>query len=504
MNKKSIWEAASPSTPFSSLNSDIKVDVVIVGGGITGISAAYQLSKKGKKVAVVEAYKIGEGDTGSSTGNLYCTIGDPGLHKIESNFSEEKVREVLESRKAAVDFIENRVNEFQIDCDFKRVPWCLFAEDNVDENKEELSFIDKEQETATKADLFFSSDIPIQLSTKGIRLDHQAQFNPLKYVKELAKNIDSTFCTIYENTRATEIEEGDVCKVTTPHGIITADYVVMATHSPLGVYFVHTSLGPYREYAVAAKLNGEYPPPGIFWERKDNEHFSMRIFDSPKGKVLMVLGEIHKTGQKENNEECYLNLENFLRQRFDVASVEYKWSAQQFKAADGIPYIGLSAGNKKIYIATGFSADGLTYGTLAAMIISDQICEQENPWSKTYDASRITPIASAGNFLKENLNMAAELIKDKLKSADAKHFSQIAAGEGKIMEIDGDKCAASRDAEGNLSVVSAVCTHLGCIVHWNHAEATWDCPCHGSRFAKNGEVIEGPAIKPLEKIEINK
>lgn len=226
----------------------------------------------------------------------------------------------------------------------------------------------------------------------------------------------------------------------------------------------------------------------------------MRVYDSPKGKVLMVLGEMHKTGQKDYNEECFDNLEKFLRDRFDVASVEYKWSAQQFKAADGIPYIGLSSGNNKTYIATGFSADGLTYGTLAAMIIADEILGNDNPWAKTYDASRLTPIASASNFIKENLNVAAELIKDTLKKAEVKNFTDIQPGEGKIVEIEGQKCAASRTQEGELFAVSAICTHMGCTVHWNQAEASWDCPCHGSRFTQKGEVIEGAAIAPLKNI----
>jgi Rieske Fe-S protein len=266
---------------------------------------------------------------------------------------------------------------------------------------------------------------------------------------------------------------------------------------------VHTSLGPYREYALGVKLNEEYPAPGIYWDMRESEHYSMRTYDTPKGKILMVLGEMHKVGQKENNEECFKNLETFLRERFNVASIEYKWSAQQFKPADSIPYIGLSSGNKNIYIATGFAADGLTYGTLASMIISDEILGAENKWSKTYSASRITPLASATEFIKENVNVAGELIKDYLAKEDIDQFSELAVGDGKIIEIDGKKRGAYRSEDGNLHVVSAVCTHLGCIVHFNQTEKSWDCPCHGSRFSVDGEVLEGPAYLPLQKTIVN-
>jgi Rieske Fe-S protein len=233
-----------------------------------------------------------------------------------------------------------------------------------------------------------------------------------------------------------------------------------------------------------------------------DEHYSMRVYDTSKGKVLMVLGEMHKVGQKDNNHECYETLKKFLRDRFDVASVEFSWSAQQFKPADGVPYIGLSTGNSKTYIATGFSADGLTYGTLASMIISDQILGKENKWSDTYKASRITPIASAKEFIKENVNVAVEFIKDRFTKNEADELSEVATGQGKVMEIDGKKHGVYRDETGKLHVVSAVCTHMGCINHWNEVEKSWDCPCHGSRFSIDGEVLEGPAYTALKKVMV--
>lgn len=491
-----IWKDKAEETFFAPLRNDIAVDVAIVGGGITGLTAAYILSRAGKKVAVLEAHKIGDGATGSSTGNLYCTIGSPGLHTIKSKFNEKKLKEVVESRAAAVDFIEDRIKEFGINCDFKRVPWCLFAE-----NEDGKSYVEKEKKAAEDAGLAVTENVAFPLKTEyGFTVENQAQFNPLEYAISFAKNIKSENCAIYELTPVTDVEEGQVCTVTTADGKIKAAQVIMATHTPKGIYAVQMSMGPYREYAVAVKLNSNYPPDGTWWNMQAKEHYSMRTYDTSKGKMLMVLGEMHKVGQKENNLECYKNLEHFLRQRFDVASVEFTWSAQQFKAADGLPYIGLSVGNSKTFIATGFCADGLTYGTLASMIISDQILGKENKWSKTYDASRITPIASAKEFIKENVNVAGELIKDYLSKKDADNFSEVAVGQGKVMEVGGKKCGVYRDETNKLHVVSAICTHIGCINHWNEAEQSWDCPCHGSRFSIDGEVLEGPAYAALQKV----
>ena len=496
MENPSIWRDASPQTSYPQLSGDLNVDVAIIGGGITGLTAAYLLSKSGKSVAVVEARKIGEGATGFSTGNLYATIGGEGLHNVGSKFDANKMKEVVESRTAAIDLIEQIIINEGIECSFERVPWTLFSVDGKN-----ASFVIKEKEAAEEAGLKVFSGIPYPMPvSEGFSLQNQAQFNPLKYVTGLAATIQSAGCQIFENTRATDIKEGETCVVETTAGNLSASQVIMATHTPKGIYFVHTLMETYREYAVGVTLNGEYPNAGVYWEMQSSEHYSVRTSDSPKGKILMALGQMHKVGLKEDNTDSFDKLEAFLRERFDVANVEYRWSAQQFKPADGIPYIGKSFADNKTYIATGFAADGLTYGTLAAMIISDQIQGVENPWSKTYDASRITPLASASKFAKENVTVAYELAKDWLFKEDAKELSEVQPNEGKVIKLNGTKCAVHRDESGGLHAVSAVCPHMGCIVHWNAAEKSWDCPCHGSRFAIHGEVLEGPAYNPLKKL----
>lgn len=495
MENFSVWRDEVSGPSFPSLSGELEADVVIVGGGITGITAAYLLSIAGKSVVVLEALGVGQSSTGYSTGNLYATVGGEGLHSISMKFNEARLTEVVQSRAAAVDLIEEIIAVNGIECDFKRVPWSLFTVEG-----QRKSFVDKERTAAAAAGLTVLSEVPYTWPVAdGFTVPNQAQFNPLKYVVSLASKIESPTCRIFEHSRVTKVEEGDVCVVETEAGIVRASNIIMATHTPKGLYMVHTSMGPYREYAVAALAKGSYPESGTYWEMQESEHYSIRTYDSPKGRIIMVLGEMHKVGQKEENLECYEKLEVFLRKRFDVGEVVYKWSAQQYKPADSIPYIGLSSGNSKTYIATGFAADGLTYGTLAAMIISDAILIKPNPWSKTYEASRITPLASASNFLKENVNVAYELVKDLL-TTDADSFKEVRTYEGKIMELEGSKYAVHRDGEGQLHIVTAICPHMGCVVHWNTAEQSWDCPCHGSRFSKDGEVLEGPAINPLKKV----
>jgi Rieske Fe-S protein len=264
-------------------------------------------------------------------------------------------------------------------------------------------------------------------------------------------------------------------------------------------------MGAYREYAIAVKLSsGEYPK-GIFWVMGQPHQHSIRSYTDSRGEdYLLVLGEPHKVGHKKDNETCFKSLESYAGMRFDVKSVDYQWSAQNYRSADGLPYIGATDDNANVYIATGFATDGLTYGTLAAMIISDLILGNENPWQKLYDPRRHHPFKSAGRFIKENVHVLMDYMHDLPYLAEAESVSGIAPGEGKTVAIKGEKFAVYRDETGELHQVSAVCTHMKCIVNWNKEAKSWDCPCHGSRFTVDGQVLEGPAIANLPKTETGK
>ncbi|HEX2970029.1 MAG TPA: FAD-binding oxidoreductase [Bacteroidales bacterium] len=389
---KSIWEAFVAETKgFTTLNEDIHADVAIIGGGITGISTAYNLSREGKKVVVLEAGRVGMGTTGSSTGNLYIPTGQ--FHTILSKHGEDVLSDVTLSRAAALTFIEDRINEFGIDCGFQRVSWNYFSP-----GKKGSKEIENEFEAIKNSGLNISDSpppgFPFGMSSI-VSVDLQAQFNPLQYVKKLAAAIDGGNCRIFENTRVTNIREYDPCYVETTGGIVKADKVVQATHTPKGIYLVHAQMEVYREYAIAARLKENIPVPGIYWALDGKDKYSIRTYSTDAGDYLIVLGDSRKVGHKELTEESFIKVEEFVRKHFNVGEISYLWAAQNYSPADYLPYIGTSPMEANVYIATGFSADGLIYGTAASIIISDLIAGKENAWAKTFDPKRFNPKASA-------------------------------------------------------------------------------------------------------------
>ena len=496
---RSIWKSTAPESNFPALKENLETDIAIIGGGITGITAAYLLARSGKKVVLLEAGTISGGTTGDSTGNLYAMV-DKRLHHIQSKWDKETASKVARSRAQAVDLVEELVNKYQIDCSFKRVPWYLFSETS---KKDEV--IEKEIEAAGAYGLPVEElhELPIPLKvSKAIKVEGQAQFNPAAFVRGLAAKIDTANCRIFENSGVHHIEKEEELTLSTSSGTVTAKKVILATHTPKGIYGLQTALYPYREYAIAAKLKSGDFPDGIYWDTEADFHTSMRTYSKGDKNYVLVLGGHHKVGQEDDYSRFYKKLEQNARRFFDVEEIEFKWSAQHYKPADGLPYIGESA-DDNIYLATGFSTDGLTYGVLSAMILDDQLNDRENEWGDLYKASRFTPLKSAKNFFKENFNVAKQYLKNIPGKAEADSFGEIALGEGKVVEVDNEKWAVFKDETGQVHCQSAVCTHMDCIVDWNDAEKSWDCPCHGSRFKATGEVIEGPAFSPLEKRKMN-
>ena len=492
---KSIWSAHAAAGEFPALEQDIEVDVAIVGGGITGITTACLLAKSGMKVAVLESGRVGEGTSGSSTGNLY-TMVDKRLHHIQSKWDKKTAGIVAESRTAAMNLIADLVAEYNIDCAFKRVPWYLFSETDKKD-----ATIEKEKQAAADYGLEIEElqelPVPVKVS-RALKVENQAQFNPAAFVKGLAGKIASENCQIYEQSSVYDIKKGDKKQVLTSGGKVTAGKVVLATHTPKGVYGVQTAIYPYREYAVAAKLkdSAENIPEGIFWDTEAKFHHSLRSYKADDGNYVLVVGGHHKVGQSDDYERFYQKLEENARRFFDVDEVQYKWSAQHYKPADGLPYIGESI-HENIYLATGFSTDGLTYGAMSAMILNDIFNARENPWAETYKLKRFTPQKSAKEYIKGNINVMKQYLEVFPGQSEAEAFSEVKPGEGKVVEKGTAKFAVYKDETGKAECVSAFCTHLGCVVDWNEAEKSWDCPCHGSRFETNGKVIEGPAYEPL-------
>lgn len=502
MENLSLWTSLQQEkTVFPALQEKLVVDVVVVGSGITGILTALELVKQNKKVALIESGLIGWGTTGFSTGNLYIPV-QPYYQHIKSKFGADTVKQVIQARKEAIDYLENIIRENEIDCHFFRRPWFMYT--NKDEN---LATLEKEFEIYQEANLPIKYsekfDLPFKIKKAAI-IENQARFNPLEFVARLAKILQKKGCLIYENTSIEFIKENEQCIVKTAQGRVSADQVVIATHTPKGINHVQFHIAPYRSYAVAVELESGNYPVGHYWDLDEPTYISStHSTQSDKLDMLIVAGQHHKVGQCKDHLQNYKKIKHYIHQNYD-AKVKNQWSAQHYQAADDIPYIGYAnRETKNIFIATGFFADGLTYGVMAGKIISDLILNIKNPLSKTFSPERSTLLASAKKLIKENTNVFCQYAKDLPLNVVAKNFKEIQAGEGKTIEIAGEKYAAFRDDKNKLHVVSAICTHMKCVVNWNNAEKTWDCPCHGSRFSTDGKVIEGPAYTDLPKKESN-
>lgn len=497
MDTKSLWDAISIRVAdYPELTNDIEVDVAIIGGGITGITAASHLLKAGKKVAIIEAKKIGGVTTGYSTGNLYIPV-QPFYQHIYEKFNFETAKTVAQSRKFAIDYIESNILEKNIACNFSRRPWYGYTA-----NHERIS-LEKEVVLFKKMDIpiEYTHELPLPFKfKKAVVMPNQARFNPLQYVISMADDLAKKGCLIFENTRVLTIDEKERCVLKTANGTIIANNVIMATHTPIGVNAAQFFTAPFRSYIVAVRVKDNIYPEGHFWDLDRPPHSTCtQAITGEDPELVLVAGSHHKTGQGANMQSHYEELNTFLGNHFPVADIAWQWSAQHYKSADDMPYIGLANRfSKHTYIATGYFADGLVYGTLAGIIIGDAILKKENGLINTYQSNRFTPIASAGFLAKENMNVFIQYLKDfPLPSINS--YSDIKAGEGRVVEINQEKYAVSRDHNNTLHTVSAVCTHMKGIVNWNNAEKTWDCPCHGSRFTAQGCVIEGPATINLKR-----
>ncbi len=492
---RSLWIDTGPVAHFSEHARDVDVDVAIIGGGITGITAADLLKRAGKRVAVIELHQVGHGETGHTTAHL-TEVLDISYQDLIKNFGIEGARLACQSSRKAIQRIEANIQAHQISCQFARVPGWKYTI-----NEDDIDFLEDEADAALKLHVpnsrTFQTPLPFPVE-RAIRFEHQAQFHPMSYINALARTIPDDHNFIFENTRAIDVEEGDLCKVITDRGTIRARHVIIAANVPvLNRFFLITKIAAYRTYALAFKVQLNFDANHLFWDSDDPYHYirSEVINSIP---YLIVGGEDHKTGTDDHTEVHFQRLESWCRERFIFDSIDYRWSGQIINPVDGLPFVGRNSLSERVFVATGFQGNGMTFGTMAGMLLSDLILEQPNPWTDLYSATRIKPIAGARNYLNENVDFPTHLIGDRLSRVQEKSVESLREHEGRIVRLGGKKVAAYRSPEGELHLLSPVCPHLGCHVNWNEAEKSWDCPCHGSRFDPVGKLLNGPAVTDLQ------
>lgn len=500
MSKKSIslWSATSTSPTFPPLMADAEVDVCVIGGGIAGLTAAMLLAASGKRVALVEARRIGCGVSHRSTVHLTEAV-DTRYHAIESDFGKEGATLVAQSSRAAIEQVDALVKAFAIPCDFVRRPGYLYTDHDDD-----VADLEKEHEAASRAGLPVEllPVAPLPFATRGaLRFPDQAQMHVMRYLAGLATATQARGAQIYEDSRVITIDDGDSCTVHLEHGpAIRAKKVFVATHAPLNRVFLQTKIHAYRSYVLAFEKISL--ADALFWDTADPYHY-FSSFTVDGVSYLIVGGEDHKTGTTSDTEEPFDKLLSWAKMHLKAPAPTYRWSAQVEEPVDGLPYIGRNSLSENVYVATGFSGNGITFGTIAARIVTDLVNERANPWADLYSATRIKPMSAAGTFTSENIDFPMHFVSDRLHPPDAKGPADIRPGEGKSVRVNGERLAVYRDPKGSLHAVSSVCTHLGCLVKFNSAEKSWDCPCHGSRFGTDGQVIDGPATRPLAKKKLD-
>lgn len=491
----SLWLDPPPASARPPLEQDRDFDVAVIGGGITGLTAALVLAREGRSVGVLEHRAIASGTSGHTTAKVTSQHGAT-YARVRSSHGQEGSRIYAQSNEAAKERIAAFVAE-GIACDFRRRPAYLYAEDAG-----ELATLEREanaaREAGLAAELVDSSPLPFDV-VGAVRFPDQAEMHPGRYLAGVAEMIELAGGEIFESTTALSVKQGGPCAIETDHGTVRADDVVVATLLPFldrGGFFARAF--PSRSYVVAASIE-EDPPEGMFINLGSPTR-SIRSQPTTGGELLLVGGEGHHVGTGDAQPERYERLVEFAQRHWTVDSINYRWSAQDYSPDDGVPYIGpLYPLSNRMYAATGFDKWGMTGGTVAAMMIGDAIVGRENPWRSLYSTRRVNPIAAGPRMLLENARAGMRFVTDRVTDRGQRSVDDLARGEAGIVSAAGRKVAAFRDEDGSLQAVSTRCTHLGCQVRWNAAERTWDCPCHGSRFSVEGEVLNGPAVRPLPR-----
>lgn len=503
----SLWEAGVQLPTYPSLAEDAKADVCVIGGGIAGLTTAYLLAGEGRDVVLLERVALGGGETGQTSAHL-ASVLDEGFVAIERMHGRQGVRLGHESHRAAIERIESIVAAESIDCDFGRTDGYLFTAPDADPGTGDGALA---EELAAAGRAGFAGverldRVPVDFWDSGpcLRFPGQARFHPLRYLEGLARAAERRGVRIHTGTEVSEPPVGgSSVRVQTAGGpVVTASAAVVATNYPISRWLaIVPKLAPYRTYVVGLSLPRGSVPGWLYWDTADPYHYVRVAPDAGAGRdILVVGGEDHKTGQADDADARFARLEAWARERFPMAEgVAYRWSGQVLEPVDGMAYIGPHPGQGNLWVITGDSGQGLTHGTLGAMLVADLMHGRRNEWSELYDPSR-SGLAGAADLAREGLNVAAQYA-DLLVRRDVASTDEIEPGSGAVVREGVRPVAVYRDAGGGLHRFSALCTHLECVVRWNGHEESWDCPCHGSRFAPDGRVLTGPAVQPLKPLD---
>ena len=499
MASHTYWTESASLPAFSRLDGDTRADVVVVGGGMTGLTSAYLLARGGRSVVLLERDRCAEVDTAHTSAHL-TMVTDIRLTDLVSKFGRTHAQAVWDAGRAAIAQIDEIACEHEIDCGFKWVEGYLHAR-NPKAGTDEADALRAEAALACELgfDATFVTTVPFA-GGPGIRFHDQARIHPRRYLAGVARAFTEAGGRIFEHSQAEEFRE-------TPLGVkanghwVSCDDIVLATHNPLmGIASMpmastfQTKLALYTSYVVAGRVPRGTVPDALFWDTGDPYRY-IRLEAHRDHDLLIVGGEDHKTGQVEDTRECFERVERVARERVPDIELTHRWSGQVIETPDGVPYIGRMTDHQ--YAATGFCGNGLTFGTLAGVMIADAIDGRDNPWAELFEPGRSALRRGLWEYVKENADYPYYMLRDRFAGAEGRSLRSVKRGEGKVIEHNGEKVAAYRDSHGAVTLRSAACTHMGCVVGWNDAEGTWDCPCHGSRFTAQGDVISGPAESPL-------
>lgn len=492
----SYWNATAPAAGFPALTGDQDADVAIIGGGIVGITTARLLKDRGLKVVLVEARRVGEEVTGKSTAkitsqhNVIYTI-------LKRKFGEDGARIYADANQAGLATLRELTERHAIDCELEARPAFTYTRDEGEAGGLEEE-VDLARKLGLPASLTRETGLPFSVCA-AMRWDDQAQFHPVKYVKGLAATIPGDGAAIYENSRVTN---WDGRRIMTDSGSVRARHVVMATHLPLGktgLFFAENY--PHMHPVIMGPAEAGRVPPGMYISAETPRHSTRGHRDADGRDWMIFTGPSFRHGHVDEQRESFAEIEDFALRHFGVTP-QWRWTNEDYTPMDHAPFIGPSSSSADhVLVATGFNAWGLSTGTAAAMLLADLIEGRDNSWLKLFDARRVKPLASAKEFAAGNAHVAQELVGGYLRRK-LHGFDELKPGEAAILKLDGENVAGFRDEQGRLHAVSAVCTHMGCMVGWNETDRSWDCPCHGSRFALDGSVIHGPAVTALAPAKV--